>query len=102
MQAIHAPDMQTCPVAQAWPHAPQFAPSMFVLTHIPAQFVVVDGHDTPHAPMTHAWPIAQRVPHAPQLFGSERTSTHAPPHTIVPVGQPEQMPDAHTWPDAHA
>ena len=78
--------VQEAPVAQAWPHDPQFAGS-----------VASDVHDFPHAnmPAVHGWQApaphlsfdAQRVPQAPQFRGSDATSTQAPVHRTIPAPQ---------------
>jgi hypothetical protein len=102
---LHTPEMHV-PVPQEWPHIPQFAGSLDVEVHLPVsgQMISPVGHmQTPPEQV----PPAQPLPHAPQLFGSVLVSMHAPPlpppapHSLVPVGQAEQVPLTQVWPVAH-
>jgi hypothetical protein len=78
------PVEQTSPVAQAWPHVPQFAALVDVFTHVPPHDVIPVGQA--HAPLTHCIPPEHTVLHAPQLFGSIATSVQRVPQRRCPVG----------------
>jgi hypothetical protein len=58
------PAEQLCPVAHAWPHAPQFAVSLLVFTQAAPQNVCPLGHW--QLPATHERPPSQALLHAPQ------------------------------------
>ena len=69
----HTPAEHFWPVAQAWPHEPQFCGSVWKLVQnaavpVPQAFGVAAGH--PHTLAVHVWPAGQTVPQAPQLFAS--------------------------------
>lgn len=85
MGAVHArpdaPQMQLPPLqsgasgVHTVPHPPQFAGSMVVSAHVPAQHAWPAPHAAPllphtHIPATQLSPIAQRRPIIPQLLGS--------------------------------
>jgi hypothetical protein len=96
---VHLPATQCVPEGQILPHAPQFALSVFVLTHTGASVphrVVPLGQ--PHLPSVQTSPGGHIVPQLPQLALSVCKLTQTSPHSVVPVGQPPQWPCAHAWP----
>ncbi len=99
--APHAPPEQTCPAAQAVPHAPQWALSVRVSTSqpllgSPSQSEKPAAHaDTPQAPAAHcavALGSTHARPHTPQLVALARTSVSQPLRA-----SPSQSP----YPPAH-
>jgi hypothetical protein len=82
---VHAPPLQVCPRAQAFPHDPQLLASVCVSTHAPLQSSLPPAHA--QAPPAHDVPLGQTLPHPPQLLGSVVVSMQVPLHAAVPVGQ---------------
>jgi hypothetical protein len=91
---------------QITPQAPQFTPSVAVLTHMPPQLVKPDEHPVRHtldSQYAKGATSEQRLPQVPQLVESARRSTHAPAHRKRPPGQPSRhCPPAQTCVPAHA
>jgi hypothetical protein len=74
----HMPVSHTNPAAQALPHIPQFARSLWRLVHaagIP-HAVWPAAHESSHAPMLQICPAAQALPHIPQFARSLCVFTH--------------------------
>jgi hypothetical protein len=78
------PELQTWFAPQAVPHAPQWAGSWDVRTHVPLQSVKPASHTQPLAPLQSIPPL-QEVLHAPQWAGSLLKSTQLVPHRFKPV-----------------
>ena len=85
--AEHAPREHAEPAGQTAPHAPQWALSVWRLTHAVEHWVSPAPQETAHTPAAQAVPGAQAVPQAPQWALLVRRSTHAPPHWACPAGQ---------------
>ncbi len=82
----HVAPTHTSPAAHAAPHAPQFARSVSVSTHVPPQSVSPAWHDSSHCPVPlHTSPAAHAAPHAPQCARSVFVSTHRPLHSVKPA-----------------
>ncbi len=96
------PAEHTWPAPHVVPHAPQFLPSVCVLTQVFPQRVVEPPQlqvplKQPMAPGPHAWP------QPPQLFTSKFVLTHAPLQLVKkPAHIAVHMPNWHAWPLAHA
>jgi hypothetical protein len=71
---MQLPPEHVWPVAQAVPHAPQFAGSLRVFVHCAPQNVWPPGHV--HEPAVHARPPLHCVLHVPQFASSVVVSTH--------------------------
>jgi hypothetical protein len=82
---MQAPLVQTWPMLQALPQAPQLAGSLRVLTQLPEQLVVPEGQA--QEPPTQAVPPVHAVPQAPQLLLLVWVFTQAPAQVAVPAGQ---------------
>jgi hypothetical protein len=89
---VHAPEMQSSPIAHAFPHAPQFMLLPLVSTQV-VPHNVVPGVQA-HLPAMHACPSLQRVPQSPQLLKLLVTSVHVPPQTFAVVGH-AHLPATH-------
>ncbi len=63
-ESAQVPPEQTCPSAQARPHAPQWLASVMVDTQAPAHAVCPVWQSVLHAPDTQAWPDGHPRPHA--------------------------------------
>ncbi len=99
---LHAPELQTYPVGQAFPQAPQLLTSVAVLAHPEVHDVVPDGQLATHIPELQTFPAGQALKHAPQLFTSVPVFTHAVPHEVVPGGQVlVHTPEAQDCPVGH-
>jgi hypothetical protein len=103
------PRSHTCPAAQALPHAPQFARSLWASTQVtappssPPQRRRFAGHSTPHRPAAQVCPAAQALPHAPQLARSLCTSAQVFPQSVYDDGQLcAHAPFAQTLPGGQA
>lgn len=72
-------------VEQAFPHAPQFWPSVRRLAQVEVQFVVPLGHE--QLLDTQLPPVGHTLPHAPQFDESAVRFTHEPPQAAVPPTQ---------------
>jgi hypothetical protein len=83
------------PPLHAWPHVPQLAPSLIVLTQAPAQSVYPALHVKLHTlamqvGRAFAMVVEQALPHEAQLLGSTDVSTQVFPHWVAAlVGQIE-------------
>ena len=67
LRGVQAPLQQPCPVAQAFPHAPQLATSVWRLVQVvlPQQVGAVDGQQTAAlvpTPHTFGWPVGAAGP----------------------------------------
>jgi hypothetical protein len=82
----HAPVEQIWSARQAWPHAPQLAGSLEVLTQLPAQLVCPDAQVTVQVALEQTWFDAHTCPQPPQLSWSEASVTQAPEQFVVPDG----------------
>jgi hypothetical protein len=80
------PAEHTMPLAQAWPHEPQFAASDVVSVQVPEHDVCPLRQ--PHTPALHTWPAVQALPQLPQFLASLWRLVHAPLHDVVPPEQP--------------
>jgi len=99
---VHTPALQVDPLPHAFPHAPQFATSAFVLTQAPPQFVAPPAQSSAHAPAEHTRPGAHAFPHPPQCLGSEIVSWQPPSHRLAPPPhESAQLPAEHSSPAAH-
>jgi hypothetical protein len=104
------PRSHTCPAAQALPHAPQFARSLWASTQVaappsspPPQRRRFAGHSTPQRPAVQVCPAAQALPHMPQCARSLCTSAQLLPQSVCDEGQLwAQAPFAQTLPAGHA
>jgi hypothetical protein len=75
------PLVHEAPNAHAWPHAPQFCGSVWVLMHTPLQLWAPPGHV--QTPLWHVWLPGQTWPHDPQLPGSLVVSTQTPLQLVL-------------------
>jgi hypothetical protein len=66
------------PPVQTVPHAPQFAGSETVLTHVAPHGVRPAVHE--HVPFKQLWPFPQALLHMPQWRMSFATDVHVPLH----------------------
>jgi hypothetical protein len=111
---LQPPCEQTKPCPQATPGvatqspaAPQCALSDCGSTHLPAQSISPDGHETAQVPFAQTGPAEvgaeQLTPQPPQFDGSLCVSTQAPLHWVSPLAQETtQAPPRHTSPAGHA
>ena len=83
----HLPDYQTSPALHAAPHAPQFAPSVPVVTHAVPHWVVPPPQLVAHLPDEQTSPALHTLPQAPQLVTSWASEVQAAPHTCAPSPQ---------------
>ncbi|MEZ4393713.1 MAG: hypothetical protein R3A48_21800 [Polyangiales bacterium] len=103
--ASQRPDTQRVPAAQAFPHDPQEAESLWVSTQREAPPASQRCSDPGHAqvPALHVCPASHAVPHAPQFIGSLRRSRQLAPQALSPAPQlAAHAPAAHTVPAGHA
>jgi hypothetical protein len=88
------PFAQTWPLGHAFPHVPQLAGLLFVLTHASPHEVrpcwQTQLPDEQSAPVPHAFP------HSPQFVASLSVLTHVPPHA-VPVVHPQAPLTQSCW-----
>lgn len=81
--SVQLPPLQTSPLLQVCPHAPQLAGSLLVLMHAPEHSAKPELHNVWQFPALQvALPLAgasQRLPQAPQLSASLCGSTQALP-----------------------
>jgi hypothetical protein len=93
--------------AQAVPHFPQFATSLFRSTQASPQSANPELQASPHAPAPQAGAafaaVGQAAPQLPQFCGSETTATQEPVQLLCPLGQVDlHMPPEHASPAAQA
>jgi len=77
------------PLAQVWPHDPQFVLLVDRLTQAPLHLVRPPVHvcDDTHWLFWHDWPLAQVWPHDPQFVLLVDRLTQAPLHLVRPPVQ---------------
>lgn len=98
--ATHWLSSQTWPAPHARLHAPQFAGSVVVCTHLLLQLVLPVGHR--HWLLRHWPPGPHELPHAPQLLLSFWVKVHEPLHTVwAPKQEAWQLKPVQTWPAWH-
>ena len=76
--STHDPPEQTCPAAQALPHAPQLKRSVCVLAQTPPHSVSPAWQLTSHEPPEHTSPAGHATPQEPQFWLSVPVLTHVP------------------------
>jgi hypothetical protein len=92
--------VQACPAAHVVPQVPQLAPSVERSAHVPAQFVVPEGH--PHAPFVQMRLLPQICEQSPQFCLLVCRSAHDAmtpvPHSVKPeaVQRIAQTPSLHS------
>jgi hypothetical protein len=90
---VHTLFTHVAPGAQTTPQLPQLRGSVKVSTHEPsAHWVWVGPQFAVQMPLAQTSPIAHARLQAPQLPGLVRRSTHWPLQSVVPSGQPAQVP----------
>jgi hypothetical protein len=101
---VHAPLTHVAPVAQSFPHPPQFDSSLERSAQPVEHETRPVGHT--HAPPLQVAPAPHALPHAPQLSGSLEVSVHTPgsfPQIAgFDDGHSPHVPLTHAAPDAHA
>ena len=75
--------VQSWPVLQTVPQAPQFWLFVVVSTQLPAQ--AIPPPMQLHTPALQAWPTAQALPHVPQLATSVIVFAHRPLQLVKPA-----------------
>jgi hypothetical protein len=80
------PAAHTMPLAQAWPHEPQFAASDVVSVQAPEHDVCPVRQ--PHTPAVQTWPAVHALPQLPQFLASLWRLVQAPLQAVVPPEQP--------------
>src|SRR5258708_25315021 len=87
LAAMHALFTQTCPDAHAIPQPPQFAGSLWVVTHALPHKVQPSWHDATHVPETQVttpkFGLEQPMLQSPQCPGSSMRSAQAPPQSLA-------------------
>jgi hypothetical protein len=102
----HVPLEHTSPGAQTFPHPPQLALSVVVVTQdtpaSPTQTVCAEGHWATQLPPAHICPAAHALPQPPQFWGSTLMSEQVAVHWVVPGEHvSEQTPAEHSSAPAH-
>ena len=97
MAQAQAPAAQVWPVGQAWPQAPQLAPSVCVLTQAVPQSIWPVAQ--PQTPAVQLSPVPQALPQEPQFAPLVCVSTQV---AVAPVGVQSVWPVGHVWPATHA
>ena len=82
-----APLLQTSPLGQAWPHAPQLRLLVARETQRESHSDWRAGHSDTHEPPTHTWLEEQTVPQVPQLSGLLSSVAQLPLHSVRPPAQ---------------
>ena len=88
---LHAPFLQTWPVVQALPQAPQLFLSEVVFTQLLPHWVLGAGHWPLQVPAVQVWPAVHFLEQLPQWLMSVWVSTQVP---LQSVSLPWQLPAA--------